>query len=80
MQLQEHEMTLSSIRRGAAARHPLVLRHFLRWLGLARVIRQHRQALLRLDPHLLRDIGLTQEQAETEARRPIWDVPGHWRD
>jgi uncharacterized protein YjiS (DUF1127 family) len=80
MHLQEHDMALSGIRRGTASHHPSVLRRFLRLIGLARVIRQHRQSLGRLDPHLLRDIGITAEQAETEARRPIWDVPAHWQD
>ena len=27
----------------------------------------------------LEDIGITREQANREARRPAWDVPGHWR-
>lgn len=43
--------------------------------GLAR----QRQALLELDETLLRDIGLTREQALREAGRPIWDAPRHWR-
>lgn len=73
-------MELSGIRRGPAPHHPSIFRRFLRLIGLSRVIRQHRQALRRLDTHLLRDIGLTPEQAEAEARRPIWDVPDHWRD
>ncbi len=40
--------------------------------------RQH-QALLHLDDALLRDIGLTRFEAETEANRPVWDAPDHWR-
>ena len=36
-----------------------------------------RAALDDLDDHLLRDIGLTREQARAEARRPIWDGPDH---
>jgi len=31
-----------------------------------------RQALLRLDDHLLADIGLTRTEAEAEARKPFW--------
>ncbi|MFN6924491.1 MAG: DUF1127 domain-containing protein [Tabrizicola sp.] len=38
-----------------------------------------RQALSRLDDHLLRDIGLTRDQAEAESRRRAWDVPAHWK-
>ena len=39
---------------------------------------RQRSTLARLDDHLLRDIGLTAEQARHEADRPIWDVPSHW--
>jgi uncharacterized protein YjiS (DUF1127 family) len=38
-----------------------------------------RRALRRLDDHLLRDIGLTRHEAETEAARAPWDAPLHWR-
>ena len=34
---------------------------------------RQRRTLLELDEHRLRDIGLTREQAEAEARRPFWD-------
>jgi uncharacterized protein YjiS (DUF1127 family) len=37
-----------------------------------------RRGLRRLDDHLLRDIGLTRDQAEAEATLPAWDVPPHW--
>ncbi|MBA4352170.1 MAG: hypothetical protein C0427_13115 [Rhodobacter sp.] len=40
---------------------------------------RQRRGLATLDDHLLRDIGLTPEQARHEATRPIWDVPAHWR-
>jgi uncharacterized protein YjiS (DUF1127 family) len=43
-------------------------------LGLART----RRALRRLDDHMLRDIGLTRHEAETEASRSLWDAPLHW--
>jgi uncharacterized protein YjiS (DUF1127 family) len=38
-----------------------------------------RRHLSRLDDRLLRDIGLTREQAEAEGQRPLWDTPPHWR-
>lgn len=42
-----------------------------------------RKALGRLDPHLLRDIGLTDHEARAEAARPLrdalWDAPDHWK-
>lgn len=42
---------------------------------------QHRsaQGLLKLDDHLLRDIGLTRAEAEAEAARAAWNAPLHWR-
>jgi uncharacterized protein YjiS (DUF1127 family) len=33
---------------------------------------RQRQALLDLDDRLLRDIGITREQAKREARKPFW--------
>lgn len=42
--------------------------------------RRQRQALARLDASALHDIGITPEQAKTEACRPIWDVTPSWRD
>ncbi|MEM1299861.1 MAG: DUF1127 domain-containing protein [Pseudomonadota bacterium] len=36
-----------------------------------------RQDLSQLDAHMLKDIGLTREDAVAEARRPIWDLPTH---
>jgi uncharacterized protein YjiS (DUF1127 family) len=43
---------------------PLVQRMSDRW--------RQRQTLLNLDDRLLRDIGITREQAEREARKPFW--------
>jgi uncharacterized protein YjiS (DUF1127 family) len=42
-------------------------------------VAQSRRALRRLDDHLLRDIGLTRHEAESEATRVPWDPPLHWR-
>ena len=55
------------------------------WQRLLHATRHHaallrsRQGLARLDDHLLRDIGLTRQQAEAEAARTPWDAPPHWR-
>ena len=42
------------------------------------VLRQ-RRALTRLDDRALQDIGLTHSMAQTEARRPFWDIPAACR-
>ena len=51
-----------------------------RWTlsGILSVFRQ-RHRLAELEPHMLKDIGLTEGEAHREATRPIWDVPTHWR-
>ncbi|TBN37475.1 DUF1127 domain-containing protein [Paracoccus subflavus] len=38
-----------------------------------------RRALAALQPHHLRDVGLSSEQVSQEIARPVWDVPSHWR-
>jgi uncharacterized protein YjiS (DUF1127 family) len=58
------------------ARSPFRLFSALRRFGSITRSRRH---LSRLDEHLLRDIGLTRQEAETEAFRAPWDVPPHWR-
>ena len=42
-------------------------------------VRAQRRKLARLDDEALNDLGITRSEAEREARRPIWDVPSHWR-
>ena len=37
-----------------------------------------RQSLKDLEPHLLKDIGLSEDEARREARRPSWDAPDRW--
>ena len=65
--------------------HALHARHGLSplrlWAATWRAVRLHcsRQRLSALEPHLLRDIGLTPEQARQEASRPIWDAPDLWK-
>jgi uncharacterized protein YjiS (DUF1127 family) len=49
-----------------------------RLLSLAAALRNRRR-LAELPGHLLEDLGLTQEEAAAEARRPLWDVPPQWR-
>ena len=45
-----------------------VVAHLLRWHDLAR----QRRALLTLDDHMLKDIGISRAEAEHEAARPFW--------
>ena len=47
-------------------------------LGLEATWRQ-RQELSQLPTELLKDIGVTREEARREANRGLWDAPGHWR-
>jgi len=42
-------------------------------------LRRQRRALAQLDSDGLADIGVTRSEAETEAKRPIWDAPSHWK-
>ncbi|WP_102226194.1 DUF1127 domain-containing protein [Acidimangrovimonas sediminis] len=43
------------------------------------VTRRDRARLAELDDALLNDIGITRHEAMIEARRPLWDVPAHWK-
>ena len=40
---------------------------------------KQRRSLAGMDPQRLSDIGVTRTEADAEAKRPVWDVPGHWR-
>ncbi|WP_170331735.1 DUF1127 domain-containing protein [Ruegeria arenilitoris] len=42
-------------------------------------LHRQRRTLARLDARALEDIGITREQAEAEAARPIWDAPEFWQ-
>ena len=44
----------------------------LRKIRLSRDLAKSRRALLRLDDHLLRDIGLSPDDARSEAAKPFW--------
>ena len=51
----------------------------MRWIDAAFATFRQRTELSRLEPRMLRDIGITETEARDEAQRPIWDVPGWWR-
>ncbi len=69
--------TLTSRRAGfASTARPASL---VGWVFSRLSLHASRQSLDALDDHLLDDIGVTRHQARREARRPVWDVPAHWR-
>jgi uncharacterized protein YjiS (DUF1127 family) len=45
---------------------------FWRWCARCSARSRQREALLRLDDHLLEDIGVTRQQANAEAAKPFW--------
>jgi uncharacterized protein YjiS (DUF1127 family) len=64
---------------GASLREHVVSRRAASWPGQARATLRlwqdrvsGRQQLLRLDDHVLRDIGITRLQAQAEANKPFW--------
>ena len=45
----------------------------------AQALHKQHQALLRMDNHLLHDIGIGRAQAIEQATSPVWDAPNHWK-
>ena len=73
---KEFAMPVIASRRQSSPRRPRsILSTVLDVLSL----RRQRRRLAELDPHLLRDIGITLDEARREAKLPVWDVPSHWR-
>ena len=48
-------------------------------LGALLGLYRQRRTLANMDTQRLADIGVTRSEADMEAKRPVWDVPGHWR-
>lgn len=50
------------------------------WTRLSawRALGRQRRDLAKLDAQQLCDIGISAQQAKTEAARPVWDAPAHW--
>ncbi|MCW1917353.1 DUF1127 domain-containing protein [Rhodobacter sp. KR11] len=61
------------------ARRLATRRRFWHIIARALALHQSRKGLAALDAHMLRDIGLTAEEARREATRPLWDAPDHWQ-
>ena len=55
-----------------ARARPSFLQRLAEWSRVAR----ERRRLMGLDEHILKDIGLTPEEAYREATRPFWDIEG----
>lgn len=62
-----------------AVLRPSALAALPRRLLAAAALSRSRRSLRHLDDHLLRDIGLTRAQAESEAKQFDWDAPWHWK-
>lgn len=41
-------------------------------------INSQRRALLKLDDHMLHDIGVSRAEAAKEGSQASWNVPSHW--
>ena len=62
-----------------ARHHPARTQGIIARAAAALTLHRQRARLAALDDHMLRDIGLTRDEAAAEAARPVWDVPSHWR-
>ena len=69
-------VTLQSLSR--ASKPALGTRYLAVLLRLASLARQRRH-LAELPDLLLKDVGISPDDARVEAHRKIWDVPDHWR-
>lgn len=49
-----------------------------RWFERRVAIRRQRDAVERLDRHLLNDIGIGPNAPASKAARPVWNAPAHW--
>ncbi|MDW4550299.1 DUF1127 domain-containing protein [Defluviimonas sp. D31] len=65
--------------RALAHRLPRLRRRLIDRLRLMLEVRRQRQALADLNDYLLKDIGVSADEARREAGRPAWDVPNYWR-
>jgi len=71
-----YDMPHSVSKRGFAIHNPIA--DLFRYVALGFSAAEQRRQLAALDDKMLRDIGLTREAANAEARRPGWDVPHSW--
>lgn len=69
-----HTATIATRRVQSAGSAP----RLLKTVQSALAAHRQRQFLARLDDRTLADIGLTRNEAVTEASRPMWDIPASW--
>lgn len=55
---------------------PSVVIRLATWLAAVSAARQQRKALMKLDDHSLKDIGLSRADVVREASRRFWDTAG----
>lgn len=65
-------MIRSEIKTLPFATRPGLLARLARALTETQTRRRDRRLLARLDSHLLRDIGLSTDEARTESAKPFW--------
>jgi len=75
---QKESVMFSSLARSGAGHRRIQSGGLMNYIFLGYSVWRQRQHLRDLDESLLDDIGLTRNEAESEANRPIWDVPAHW--
>jgi uncharacterized protein YjiS (DUF1127 family) len=69
---QEAAMTRSEAPTLSFRARPGLVARVTRAVTAALTRRRDRQLLAHLDAHLLRDIGLSSEEAQTECAKPFW--------
>jgi uncharacterized protein YjiS (DUF1127 family) len=69
---QEAAMIRSEIRSQSLPRGAGIVMRFVSALHAALTRRRDRNILAQLDSHLLRDIGLSPDEAKTECAKPFW--------
>ena len=65
-------MTRSEIKTRSFRARPSLVARLTHSLAKALTRRRDRQVLGRLDAHILRDIGMSQDEARSEATKPFW--------
>lgn len=50
----------------------------LNWLLRVDTAYRHQHSLANLSDAQLRDIGLTRDQIDKMAQKPVWNAPFHW--